>query len=55
MARKQWATAVDEEILTKFKKLSEKTRVPLSKLVDEALEDLLVKYNEISPEEKKTP
>lgn len=55
MSRKQWSTAVDEEILERFKKLSEKTRIASTKLLDEALEDLLVKYNELDKSDKKTP
>lgn len=55
MARKRWSTIVDETILEQFKKLSEKTRIPSTRLADEALEDLLVKYKEISPDNKKTP
>lgn len=36
---------VDESILTALKELSKKTRVPASQYVQEALEDLLKKYN----------
>ena len=53
--RKQWSTATDIELYNKFKKLSEETRIPSSKLLDEAIEDLLVKYDKIKKEDKKTP
>jgi len=34
---------VDNEILEKFKKYSKETRIPMSKLIDEAILDLLLK------------
>lgn len=37
-------TAIDRELHEKLKQLSEDTRIPMSKLLDEALEDLLVKH-----------
>ena len=37
-----------------FRGLSDKTRIPSSRLLDEALEDLLLKYKVIS-EKTKTP
>ncbi len=51
----QWSTAVDKELLEKFRELSAKTRIPMSRLLDEAIEDLLVKYGVIQPDEKKNP
>lgn len=42
--REKYATTVDKKILEKFKKLAENTKIPASKLVDEALEDLIKKY-----------
>lgn len=53
--REQWSTAVDKELLAKLRQLSADTRIPTSRLTDEAIEDLLVKYNVITKEEKKNP
>lgn len=38
-------TAINKEIYEKLKELSEQTRIPMSKLLDEALEDLLKKHS----------
>jgi len=53
--RQQWSTATDKTLLEKFRKLSDDTRIPATRLLDEALEDLLVKYKVISSTDKKTP
>jgi predicted transcriptional regulator len=42
--RVPYATKIDAELKDKLVKLSETTRIPQSKLVDEALEDLFAKY-----------
>jgi len=42
--RAPYATKIDAELKEKLIKLSESTRIPQSKLVDEALEDLFAKY-----------
>ena len=42
--RVPFATKIDSDIKDKFKKLSDATRIPQSKLTDEAFEDLLKKY-----------
>ena len=39
--RKQVASTVDPELCEMFRGLSDKTRIPSSRLLDEALEDLL--------------
>ena len=52
--RKQVASTVDPELWEMFRGLSDKTRIPSSRLLDEALEDLLLKYKVIS-EKTKTP
>lgn len=52
--RKHWSTSTDMELYEKLKELSGKTRIPTSKLLDEAIEDLLVKHKVIS-EKTKTP
>ena len=51
--RTQWTTATDNELLEKFRQLSTQTRIPASRLLDEAIEDLLVKYAVMTKEEKK--
>ena len=45
MPRVPYSTKIDLLLKEKLIKLSEETRIPQSKLVDEALEDLLKKYN----------
>jgi hypothetical protein len=37
-------SSVDPAIWTKIQQLSKTTRIPVSKLLDEAMEDLLAKY-----------
>lgn len=37
------SNSIDKELFEKLKKLSEETKVPMSKLLDEAIEDLLKK------------
>ena len=53
--RQQWSTAVDKELLKKFRDFSDASRIPATRLIDEAIEDLLVKYKVIPKEEKKNP
>ena len=53
--RTPWSTAVDTELLKQLRQLAADTRIPLARLTDEAIEDLLVKYNVITKEEKKNP
>ena len=53
--RTQWTTATDNELLEKFRQLSTQTRITASRLLDEAIEDLLVKYAVMTKEEKKNP
>ena len=50
--RKQIASTVDPELWEAFRSLSDKTRIPASRLLDEAMEDLLLKYKVISHKEK---
>ena len=45
MSRIPYATTIDSELKTKLVKLSIDTRIPQSKLIDEAIEYLLKKYN----------
>ena len=44
MPREPFATKIDNKLKAKLAELSEQTRIPQSKLVDEALEDLIKKY-----------
>ena len=53
--RTPWSTAVNSELLEKLRKFANDSRIPVSRLADEAIEDLLVKYNVITKEEKKNP
>ncbi|SPF51187.1 conserved hypothetical protein [Candidatus Desulfosporosinus infrequens] len=42
--RERFGAAYDKDLLAGLRKLSKDTRIPASKLIDEALEDLLKKY-----------
>lgn len=42
--RVQYSTKIDSELKTKLIALSVSSRIPQSKLIDEAVEDLLKKY-----------
>ena len=42
--RRNRTFSIKIELLDKIKELSDKTRIPQSKLLDEALQDLLDKY-----------
>lgn len=53
--RKQWTTSTDHDLYNGLKELSAATRIASSKLLDEAIEDLLVKYNLLKKEDKKNP
>jgi len=54
-SRVQWATTFDADLLDMLRGLSAKTRVPAARLLDEAIEDLLVKYDVMDKSEKKNP
>jgi predicted DNA-binding protein len=43
--RKNVATTIDIELSNKLDELSKETRIPKSKLIDEAIEDLLKKFS----------
>lgn len=45
--RTQFTTSVKNDLYTKYKELSTETRIPSTKLLDEALTDLLKKYNKL--------
>lgn len=40
--------AVDKELYEKVKELSDQTRIPISKLFDEALKDLIEKHQNLA-------
>lgn len=42
--RTRFTSSLKNELIDEFNKLSEKTRIPKSRLLDEAIEDLLKKY-----------
>ena len=42
--RTKIGSSIKTELYNKLKELSEKTRIPISKLLDEALSDLLEKH-----------
>lgn len=50
--RKQWSTSTDNELHDMLKELSQKTRIPTTRLLDEAIEDLLLKYKVIKKRQK---
>lgn len=43
--RKRIGSAIKAELYIELKKLSDKSRIPISKLLDEAIQDLLSKHN----------
>lgn len=45
--RTQFTTSAKNELYTKYKKLSAETRIPATRLLDEALTDLLEKYGKL--------
>lgn len=53
--RERWSTAIDKTLLAQLRKLSEDTRIPATRLLDEAVEDLLVKHGVRERGTKKTP
>ena len=44
-SREHYTNSIDIELLKKFKELSKETRIPQSRLLDEAIELILKKYN----------
>ena len=43
--RQRLGSAVDKDLYKKIKKLSKDTKIPMSRLLDEAIVDLLKKYS----------
>ena len=52
--RKQWSTSTDPYLYEMLKQLHDKTRIPTTQLLDEAIEDLLLKHGLID-KKTKTP
>lgn len=53
--RKQWTTTTDQDLYDGLKNLAAETRISAARLLDEAIEDLLVKYHKLNKENKKNP
>jgi hypothetical protein len=43
--REPFSSTIKNGLLGRLRDLSDETRIPISKLLDEALEDLLIKYS----------
>ena len=43
--REKISNSIDRELYSKLKNLSAETRIPISKFLDEAIEDLLIKHS----------
>ena len=41
--RERIGSAIDKELLTRLREYSKESKIPMSKLLDEAIEDLLIK------------
>ena len=41
--RERIGSAIDKELLNKLREYSKESKIPISKLLDEAIEDLLIK------------
>ena len=44
--RKRLSTSTDHELYEALKSLSKQSRIPLARLIDEAIKDLMVKHNQ---------
>lgn len=45
--RKRFTSSLKNDLVPRFDELSKKTRIPKSKLLDEAIDDLLKKYSKV--------
>ena len=50
--RVRFNTVVDKELDKKFRELADETRIPMSRLMDEAIEDLLIKHGKLEKEKE---
>lgn len=48
--RTRFTSSIKNELIEPFNKLAAQTRIPKSRLLDEAIEDLLTKYNIAFPQ-----
>lgn len=48
--RKRFTSSLKNELMESFDQLARETRIPKSRLIDEAIEDLLVKYGKRTAE-----
>ena len=53
--RTRFTSSLKNELIPLFDQLSQQTRVPKSRLLDEAIEDLLTKYGIPLPNEDREP
>jgi metal-responsive CopG/Arc/MetJ family transcriptional regulator len=51
--RKRFTNTLDNKLKEQFDELSKETRIPKSRLLDEAIEDLLKKYGKNNKQTKK--
>lgn len=49
--RSTFSNAIETRLYKAFTELSQETRITQSKLLDEAIEDLLIKYGKLPPKE----
>ena len=49
--RQRYTSSLDNELVESLKKLSERTKIPQSKLLDEAIELILKKYGVDAPKD----
>lgn len=52
--RKPIASTVDPELWENLREFSIKSRIPASRLLDEAIEDILLKYHAVSQKDEKS-
>ena len=52
--RTRFTSSLKNELVPLFDELASNTRIPKSRLLDEAIEDLLIKHG-INPQKKKSP
>ncbi len=52
--RTRFTSSLRNELVRPLKELAEETRIPKSRLLDEAIEDLLQKYGRDVPPKRKT-
>lgn len=53
--RERWTTSVDPDLLKKLRELSAKTKIPVSRLADEAIELVLIQRKAIKDPAKVKP